>query len=78
MGGLERCIGLHALQPVPCSLGFAWAERGMGALHMSLPGVVPLGAIRLSHCPAAHGWPLHFKPLNDYGCPLGPYAQTQT
>ena len=40
----------HYLVP----LGLAWAERGMGALYISIPGlkgVVLLGAIHLSHCP---------------------------
>ena len=35
----------------------AWVERGMGALYISIPGllgVVLLGALRLSHHPAAH------------------------
>ena len=39
------------------SLGFAWAERGMGTLYISILGlqeIVPLGAIYLPQHPTAH------------------------
>ena len=35
VGGLEGRIGLPAQQPISC-LGLAWAERGMGALYISI------------------------------------------
>ena len=57
--GLEGHIELCSQYFVPP--GLAWVERGMGALYISMPclqGVVLLGAICLSHCPAAHKWPL--------------------
>ena len=41
MGDLEGRIGLPALQPVLYFVppGFAWAERGMGTLYTSIPGL---------------------------------------
>ena len=54
---MNKKSGLPALQPVPIPLGLAWAERGMGTLHIRLlsqQGIVPLAAIHLSHRPAIH------------------------
>ena len=34
MGCLEGCIGLPALQPVPCVSGSCVAERGIGTLYI--------------------------------------------
>ena len=48
---------LHSHYLVP--LGLSWAERSMDALYINTPGlqrVGLLGAIYLSHCPAAHYW----------------------
>ena len=56
MEGLEGHTGLPALQPVPCPFR-SW----MGSVYISIPdllGVVLLGAVLLSHCPATHYWPL--------------------
>ena len=38
-------------------LGLACEKRGMGALYILIPGLKGValpGAVRLSHCPAAH------------------------
>ena len=39
--GLEGHIGLPAMQPVQYLVppGFVWAERGMGALYIGIPGL---------------------------------------
>ena len=57
-GGVPRGAQAYLLcSQYLVSLGPAWAERDMGALYISIPGlwgVVPFDATCLSHRPAAH------------------------